>query len=193
MGTATDQELLARSLRNPGRLVLGPTTLLGGFPYGGVSLGFHHDAEIIWHSEYVRVRDPASGRLSEVGRRGAEWPEIYCVVDGYAWDTDALIAVFSRTISPVGTNVPQPPETVIQGTTIPFTMSVWAPMLFAPTDPRQKAVYFTRPIPTLSLRTSTALAMNRRAGLPLMFSPTADSNWATRGDYQIGRLENLTL
>jgi len=189
----SDKDLLARAVRNPGRFILGPTQTTGGGTYGGVSLGFHRDGEAVWRSDYVQVRDPASGRIVEIGRNGADYPEVYALVDGPSWDEDMLQGIFARFTRPSQNAVPTPAETRIDGTIIPSNVLAWPPILFAADDPAHKSIYFRRPLPTLSLRQGVALSQALRAGLPVRFIPSPDSAWVTVPDYQIARIENIVL
>ena len=193
MGVAGDAELLARVIRNPGRLCLGPTTTTGSFPYGGVSLGFHRDAEIVWVTEYVETHDPMSGRIVEVGRRGVEYPVIYCSLEGWQWDEDAVQATFSRASKPTQNPFPTPAESVISGTVIPGLVGAWPPMLMASEDPALPSIYSRRPIPLLSLRDAIAISRMKPGGLPMRFAPTPTADWATNGDFQIGRVEQMVM
>lgn len=192
MGAATDNERLAQAIHNPGRLVLGPTATTGSFPYGGVNLGPHRDAEIVWQAQYFEVRDPASGRVVEMGRDGAEYPEIYCLADGI-WDEDIVVGAFSRYTRASSTTYPSPAEARIDGANVPKLVAAWPPLLFVADDPMHKSVYFRRPLPTLSLRQASALSREAKVGLPLRFIPTPDLAWASTPDWQIARLENITL
>lgn len=187
MGAATDLQRLSQAVKNPGRLVLGPTSTSGSYPYGGVSLGFQTDSEVRWRAEYVETHDPSSGRIVEIGRRGVEWPEIYTMIEGTAWDEDIIQAVFtSASLQSIVT----PVEASAQGTTMPHVVSAWPPLLFAPYDQTHKAVYFRRPIPTLSLQQSLALSHAKKCGLPVRFTPSPCSSGK---DWQVARLENIAL
>lgn len=186
---ATESEQLARAVRNPGRLVLGPTATTGSFPFGGVELGAHRDAEVVWQEEQIRVRDPLSGRTSEVGRNGAAFPEVFCIIEGPQWDEDLLVALFSRATR----STDDPAETRAEGDALPQNYATWPPLAFIPDDLNLKAVYFRRPIPTLSLRQSTALSQEFRCGLPVRFVPTVTIDWQTIPDWQVARWENISL
>ena len=84
MGAALDTALLARITRNPGRLVLGPTTKSGGLPYGGKTLGYVRELRLEVETHYQESRDPSSKALLELGRRGVEVYRLYCVIEGPA-------------------------------------------------------------------------------------------------------------
>lgn len=190
MGVATDAELLARAIKNPGRLILGPTSVTGSFPYGGTSLGHHRDGEIQWHAEYIPTRDPASGMMSEIGRAGAEYPEIYCLIEGPNWDEDVVFATFKGAVRVAA---PEPAETRAQGSRTTVIVPAWPPLLLASEDPSLKSIYIPRPIPTLSLRAGVALSRMFHAGLPMRFTPTINSDYATTPPWQCARLENIVL
>lgn len=187
-----DRQSLAQAMCNPGRLVLGPTQITGAFPYGGVALGFHSDAEIVWRTDLILSQDVMSHRVTEAGRHGEDFPEIYCLLSGVQWDENFLLGAFQRAIASSALPYPDPPETRIQGGSIPFGVKAWPPMLFAANDPTHKSVYFTRPLPTLSLREGVAIAKTRQAGLPVRFIPTPTSE-AGIPDWQVVRLENMIL
>jgi hypothetical protein len=191
MGAAQDPELLARAVNNPGRLVLGPTSTTSAFPYGGVNLGFFRDGEVVWHVEYNRNRDPASGRTSEINREGVEFPEIYCLIEGPSWDEDITLAAFQRALQASGLSFSQPTEARPGGTNMPTVVVACPPILMAAEDPAQRSVYMRRPVLTLSIRQATAIAQTLKAGLPLLFTPTPDSSGDD--DWQCARLENITL
>lgn len=192
MGSASDIEKLAQAVRNPGRLILGPTSTTGSFPYGGVSLGFVSEAEVIPDARYQESMDPASGALAEVARRSVENLRIVCLLDE-AWDEDALMAIFTKSTPSTGLAFQSPPETRVEGAMIPAVVPAWSPLLFAADDPNQKSVYIRRPVPRLSLRDSVRFSKTYRAGLPVVFSATPDLAWATTPPWQICRLENVTL
>lgn len=193
MGAALDPELLSRAMRSPGRIVLGPTTNTGAFPYGGVSLGFHRRGEAQWRGEYFESKDPASGRVVEAGRRGVEYPEILCQIEGSQWDEDFVQGIFSRASKPTTNSYPLPAESVASGTVIPSVVPVMPPVLIAALDAASPSIYLRRPISLLDLRKSVALSQVEPAGLPIRIIPTPTSDWATNGDYQIGRLEQMVI
>lgn len=193
MGATANADLLQKARRNPGRLVLGPTTLSGSLsassPFGGVALGLNAEAEIVWRTEYDPVRDPASGRIAHVGRRACDYPELYCLIEGPAWDEDVLAVTFARATKFGGSS----PETRIEGTVIPSDVGAWPPVLFVSEDPKGKCVYFRRPLLLLSLRNAVAIANAKKCGLPMRFVPSPDSAWQTTPDWQICKRENLSL
>lgn len=191
MSGATEKEMLVRALHNPGRLILGPTTTTGGANYGGVLLGPHRDGEAVWRGNYSIYLDPMSKQPASVGRHGAEWPEIYCLLDGPTWDEDFLQAAFSQATSAVGLAVQDPPEARVEGTTVPFDASAWPPILFAANDPSLKSIYIPRPYPTLSLRQGVALSKRLRAGLPIRLIPSPCGDGSL--PWQVARLENISL
>ena len=190
MGATPNTELLQKSLRNPGRLVINPTTRSGGYPWGGTGLGLVRTVEVEFDGRYTEIRDPASGVVVEVRRKVVETPRIAVVLEGPTWDEDALAAVFSR--APTVNRV-LPAETRPQGTLTPNVVSAWHPILFVPHDKYGKCVYFRRPAPLLSFRRSVEFSMARNAGLPLVFIPTPDQNYQTTPYWQICRIGNLQL
>lgn len=193
MGASSDLELLAMAVRNPGRLCLGPTTVTGGFPHGGTSLGVITDAELVWDSAYVEHRDPMGGTLSEVWHDSVTFPRIYVTLQGPQWDEDALLALFAQRTPADSLTYVSPAETRIGGTVVPSQVPFWPPLLFSAADPAQRSVYFRRPCPVLSLRESVRLSQVHKAGLPLVFCPIPDSANATTPFWQSARLENITL
>lgn len=194
MTAAQDPELLARAIRNPGRLVVAPTTTSGAFPYGGTPVGLVTAAELEWDVRYQENRDPASGgAISEVARRSVEFPRLALMLDGPQRDEDALLAIFTQATPFSGLAVQSPRETRLEGTLLPRVVAAWLPLLFASLDPLGECAYFRRPVPLLSLRKSVEYAAKRKAGLPILFAPTPDAAWATIPYWQVGRLENLTL
>lgn len=193
MGAASDQELLARAVKAPGRLILGPTSTTSAPYYGGLNLGFHSDGEVQWNVRYQPIPEPTSGLLASMSRRSVDYPEIYCLIDGPRWDEDILAGAFSSTTSGASLPFQSPVEARINGTLIPFPVSAWPPMLWAPDDTNESGIYFRRPYPLLSLRHSVALSNIMGAGLPMRWAPSPDSLWATIPFYQCCRVENMIL
>ena len=186
-----DVELLANTLRNPGRFVVSPGNVSGPFPYGGTALGFVSEVEMPWTCRYEDVFDPASGVYVETIRLSPEVPSLSFVIDGPNWDTDILTAVFTKGSAGA---VLSPLDQRLEGTVDVETVSKpWLPILFAPLDPQHKGVYFRRPVPRLSLHKSVQLAQRLKAGLPILFRPTPDSAWASTPYWQISRVENMLL
>lgn len=189
MGTLSDVELLARSLKNPARLCLAPTTTSGSFPYSGTSLGFARATRLRYDVIYDRRYDPTTRQLREVGRIGVENVALLGILDGY--DEDLIAAIYTKTTAAASLAVPYPPEVRIEGATVPAVVPAIAAVLFASIDPRQKSVYFRRPVVTIDMADPiTQYALRRNAGLPFVIEPTPPSG---KKPWQIARLENLTL
>lgn len=193
MGTAQDPELLARAVRNPGRLILAPTTVTGGFPWGGKSLGFTRGMRCEFEVRYQRIYDPSSGVLVKVVRRRVEFPVLGCLLEGPAWDPDVLAALASQSTPSTGLAVQQPPETRLEGTLIPAEVPAWQKLLFVSDDPQGACAVIRRPVPLIDLSQAIEFAAKRKCGFPVRFAPTPDSAWASTPFWQIARRENLTL
>lgn len=193
MGAATDLERLAKAVRAPGRLCLGPTAVSGSYPFGGVNLGFHRDGEIVWNARYQPIHEPTSGAVSEVARRSVEFPEVYCLIEGPQWDEDVVAGTFSSVTRSGALAHASPAENRINGTLIASGVEAWPPMAFVPNDTNQDAIYIPRPYPTLSLKQAVRLSMLFGAGLPMKFTPSSHAAWQTQGFYQVCRWENVIL
>lgn len=188
MGAATDAELLARVVRNPGRLALGPTNLALPFPFGGKSLGFTRGLELVWDFVQGVTRDPTSGVVTEVTRRRVEVPDLVGLAEGVAWDEDLLVALYTQTsVFGSGSNT----DVRIEGTQIPAVVPAWQRVVFAADDARGKSVLLRRPVPRL-VQQSMALALKLKCGLPFRLTPTPSSD-VTGPFWQIARLGNLVL
>jgi hypothetical protein len=204
MGAATDAELLARVVRNPGRLCVSPSSTTSDFPHGGTALGEVVDVVLEWDVAYQEIRDPLCGALSKLVRRRIEVPRLAFLLAGPAWDEDVIAAILTQTRAAANLTVKKPAETRLEGSVIPYPVAAWNPILFSPLDPRGKAVYFRRPIGRIRLGSATAFAQDRKAGFPLVFDPTPNStgvqvslspatSYPSSPYWQIARLENLVL
>jgi hypothetical protein len=188
LGASSDVELLARVVRNPGRLVMSPGSTSGAFPYGGTSLGLTRGGELVVDVRYAENRDPASGAVNEIARRTVETPRLVFVVEGPSWDEDLVAAAFSRTVS---LPTQSPPDVRAEGTLLPGVVQATSPILFAADDPKGKSVYFKRPLVIVHLGLPVPFSW-RKAGLPIVIVPSPHSG-ATSGHWQIARLGNLVL
>jgi hypothetical protein len=189
MGAATDAALLARAVRNPGRLCLGPTTKTGSFPYGGKSLGFSRENEVDFQVEYYKSLDPSSGALLEVSRRRVEIPVFSFLAEGMPWDEDLVAATFAKSTSGLGS----PVETRAEGSVMPGVVQAWNPVLFKPFDDNLPCIYLRRPVSLLSMRRAVQLAMARKAGLPIFLYPLVAEGYQSTPYWQFGRFSNILL
>lgn len=196
MGTLADSELVARALENPGRLVYGPTSNSGSFPFGGRTIGIKRHARLRFLAEYQDVRDPASGGLQYVARRKIEQPRLIFMLDP-PWDVDVLPLTFNSTAS--GT-VQSPEEAGIVGSVIPKgRLKTGAGLLFVADDMRHLSVYFRLFVSRLSFDDASDLGPRRGAPLPLIFDPiqcidSTDSGYPylpTKSPWSVRRLENM--
>lgn len=191
MGSSTDPELLAEAVYNPGRLVIGPTATVGGFPYGGIEAGFTEHMECRPSVEYQRNKDPSNGELNEIARRSVENMALGCILTGVRWDEDLLQAIFLRTVQAGLLPFPSPGETqIIGGAKIPRVVKALPPTMFVPEAAAGECVYFIRPLLLLDLRDGIKFSSERRCGMPVVFVASAALN---RDPWQISRLEQITL
>lgn len=188
MGSATDAELLARAVRNPGRFCLGPTTLSGSFPFGGVSLGFSASARARWDIQYERRYDPSTRALVEIGR-GVENLAVHAL--NYDWDEDLVPAIFTQTTPSSGLADPSPPESRVEGATVPRLVPATAPVLFVSDDTQGKCVFIRRPLITLDMSDPfIQFAIARKHMLPVEIEPTTPLGLKP---FQICRFANMDL
>jgi hypothetical protein len=191
MGAASDAELLRRVVRNPGRLVLGPTSAGGAFPHGGTSLGLTRGGRLRMDGRFEETRDPASGAIQEVARRWVEFPRLVFLLEGVAWDEDLLAAAFASTTS-ISSRAPA--EVRANGTILPSVLQATSPILFEADDPRGKSVYFKRPLVIFQFGEAIPFMMKEKAGFPLVIVPTPHTGTSSIAAFwQIARLENLSL
>jgi hypothetical protein len=192
LGASSDVDLLARVVRNPGRLVLAPLSSSAAFPYQGTPLGLTRGGKVFLDVRYQENRDPASGAIQEIARRWVEFPRLVFLVEGPGWDEDVLASAFaSTTVSSAAT---YPPETRANGTIFPSVVRASAPILFAADDPKGKSVYFKRPLVIFQFGESVPLSLREKAGLPIVIIPTPHQGTSKVNPFwQIGRLGSLAL
>lgn len=196
----SDVDLLATAVRNPGRLVIGPTSTTS--PYGGTTIGVRRDCDIRWLTEYQDVRDPMSGALLKRIRRSIEIPYMRFLLE-LPFDQNALNAAFNAS-TPAGSLTFSPPETRINGSVIPqavvSALASQAPLALIADDPRLPSVYFLMAIPKL-VEDVSRFSMSDKALLVVDFEPiptadTGDPGYPYVGSkpwFQIGRFENVVL
>jgi hypothetical protein len=202
VGAISDADLLAAAIDVPGRLVLGPTTNSGGWPYGGTPIGVRTAARLEFTGRDQLIHDPMTGAFQYRRRREVEWPRIGFQLEP-PWDQNALLAAFNATIPAASTAYPTPPETVLEGGWVPVAnvAPMPSPLLFAPLDPRQDAVYFRLPVALISFADAIALQTDEEAGLSFLFVPalsvdTGDPGYpyvGSKSPWSIGRPENLVI
>lgn len=182
---------LTRALRNPGRLVLSPTSTAPGttYPYGGTALGYVKQVRLRWGIAYHRVIAEEWNEFTETDRIG-EFPILAFVLE--QWDDDLTKRVFplvTTTGSPSGlADIAR-----IDGGAGPAKVAAMEPLLFAPFDPKHKAVYLRRPEPELEAQAQLELALIQDAVFPLVVVATRDASWATTPPWQVDKLEHLVL
>ena len=201
----SDLELLASAIHTPGRLVLGPSSTTGAFPYGGTPIGIRRDAEVHWLTDYQDIRDPMSGALLKRIRRSIEIPVVRFLLE-CPWDQNVLDAGFNDTAPAANLAFPQPPETQIQGSVVPAALVAAlggaTPVSFAlvADDTRQPSVYFLMTLPRI-VADVTAFHPRKIASLVVDFEPiptsdTGDPLYPYVGSkpwFQVSRWENVVL
>lgn len=193
MGAASDTTLLARALRNPGRLVLNPSNLAGTFPYGGTSLGFVREARLSFDVAYRELRDPTSGAVLKVVRKTVEVPRLAVALDGPQWDENATAGLFTKTTAAASLPHPSPAETRLEGTLLPAVVPTWGTLLFDAEDPKHPSVGFRNAVPKLDPTRMVAFARLLKASLFVVFVPVPDTSWTSSPYWSICRRENMTL
>ena len=196
-----DLEQLATAIKNPGRLVLGPTTTAGAWPFNGQPLGVRAAAKIEWIGRYQDIIDPASGQFRRRIRRQPERPRIAFLLEP-PWDANALAQAFNQT-SGASLASQYPQESRLEGGVIPVAQvaSLGAPIALIPFDLRQQAVLFTYPVPALTFLEATEFSNENGAYLPFVFDPAEAINSTdagfpytpTKPFWQVARWENITL
>lgn len=190
MGAATDLQDLARAVRNPGRLCLGPTAVSGAFPFGGLSVGLHRGAELVLAGRIQETEDATNGQLLEVARRSIENLWIDLVIDGPGWDEDLLQYIYSKTNRSSTLASQYPAETQIVGGGDATTLTPLPPLLFAAEDAlKGDSAYILRPV-AIGLGLGIAFARSKKAGMPIRIKATGVKN---RDPWQVSRLANVVL
>lgn len=190
MGAAPDVELLARAIRNPGRICMGPSTLSGSFPFGGRDMGLHRNADLFIAGEYQETHDPSDGQYLETGRRSIENLWIDFMIEGPRWDEDFLQAIQANFTKPANLPVTSPPETQILGGGDPTTLTPLPPLLFAADDIENgESIYIPRPI-ARGLGVGIRLSLQAKCAMPIRIKASGVLNMQA---FQVCRFSNMVL
>lgn len=85
---------ITRTIRNPGRLVVDPTSLSGSYPYGGTEVGLSTQATLsVLSDEPFRVWSEGLGEVTDVLEPNKRFA-FSCLLRG--WDHDAIELLFPR-------------------------------------------------------------------------------------------------
>lgn len=193
----SDASLLAFAIRNPGRLVLNPTsTTVRGSDgmYGGSALGVRRAASVAWLTREQEVLDPGNGSLKAVRRRGQERARLFWIVEP-PWDSRVLAKLYSSTSSTSGFQRVEGRSAMVPD------VAPLAPVAFIADDPTGLSVYFVMPIPRLTAAQAAALTIDDHAFLPIVFDAgagisTSDAGYPTTPSvpfYQVCPWADVTL
>lgn len=177
----------AKILRAPGRLCTGPTDLSLAFPHGGTALGVMRAVAVRTGVRTISVTaEEFGGEVVEKVFGGESWMLVAILRD---FDRDVLASVFPN--SSVGT-VSQERKLTGPGTLRPghLLSSRAVALLFSPDAPDAPAVYLPKAIPILADGMELGLAYAEP--LEVMVGFQAIRN-ATKGSYQIARLQDISL
>lgn len=177
-------EDLSRIRRVPGRLSIGPTSLVTAYPHGGTAVGVVNDIAI----EVVETTVPITAEeygteVVDVLYTGTRWG--IAALLRQVPDDDVIQRVFPSTVvgAVTGARVVQHPGTTRAGTLLSANVFV---LMFTPDDPRAPHVIFHRVIPQLAERVVISLALNREVALAVSFTAirAADGRAVSIGDIQ---------
>lgn len=137
----SDASLLAFAIRNPGRLLLGPTTVSGSWPYGGTAIGVRRAAKMQLLTREQEIQDPANGNLLGVVPRANERVRLAYLLEP-PWDSNVIPKAFA---GGSGSN--------FDGTVVPRARiaPLSSPLAFVADDPTGFSWYAKIVIPRLVL------------------------------------------
>ena len=174
-------------LRQPGRLVVTPTSIAAGqsFPYGGTSLGYTLEGCVLKYDLDVEplTAEDVTGPFDYLFLGGEEAPTLE--VDLLKWDDDAVSKAFPGLLSAAGastgTRVAQYPG-IPKGSLMSGQTGTALKLLFCPDDARGGKFVLLRAAMPL-LRESAELRMRRAdpLTLPLVFRAGRDLTVAYAG------------
>lgn len=177
-----------RTIRAPGRLVVGPTDLSAAYPYGGTEVG--KTQAVIIHALGLgfRVESEGLGEATDILEPSNQYV-FACVLRG--WDDDAVAQFFSgksATGTVSGHQVYQVPGSIIPGAS---ALSRALILLYVPDDPiHVPSVLVYRGIPDWSENAELAFQRGEELVLPVVAECLRDSN---DNILQIGIFSDLSL
>ncbi len=178
----------ARTIRNVGRLVVGPTDLSAAYPHGGTEVGRTKLVVLQSFGEQYRIQGEGIGRATDVLEADKRWT-FSCFLRG--WDNDAVDLLMNDGDSVGGTSrhrVWSAPGSTTPGASALARAQI---LLYVPDDIlHNPAVLVFAAIPQWSPGAEIAFQRGTEYGIPLSAECFEDGNGNT---LEIGRLSDLSL
>lgn len=178
----------ARTIKNAGRLVVGPTDLTAAYPYGGTEVGRTKLVVIQSFGEQYRIEGEALGRATDILEADKRWT-FSCFLRG--WDDDAVDLLMSDGDAVGGVSSHQVWNA--PGSTTPGASALTRAkiLIYVPDDLlHNPAVLVFSAVPQWTPGAELALQRGAEFGIPLSAECFEDTNGNT---LSIGRLADLSL